>query len=297
MVADPVYAPKTNFTSVTTVQPTFRVVPPDTTFYPPVPVKYADISVTNVVKYGTENGRPVKIWENTRTYPDHSTSLERTSVDETYKTGSHSITVVSPDGSTSTTSETFSIPNYKPNSTAPIDFDVVKTSPISSTPLPINTSPLSYPVTPIDPVTGYPTPSTVTPVTGTVPTSATGQDLINAPMPSYAFPALAEFVPFDLQPVTDIMSGANVMFTNIGNQLTSATTAFDSTKALLNGGWTAPVYPSGSCGESLAFDFHGKHVDLCPPLINFTAKSSPIVEPMVTIGGMVTAITIFFGGF
>ena len=47
----------------------------------------------------------------------------------------------------------------------------------------------------------------------------------------------------------------------------------------------------------LHFDFHGKHVDLCPPLVNSTQQFSPIVSSVVTLGGMAFAIAIFIGGF
>lgn len=296
MVADPAVAPKTNFTQTTTI-PTFRVAPVDSTFYPPVPVKVADVPVTSTVTYPVVNSRSVKQWQNTRTYPDNSTSLETTQIDETYKTGSHTMTTVSPDGASSTTSETFSIPNYVLGSVDPKAYDVVKTSPISKTPLtPTNVS-NPYPSSPVDPITGYPTPSTSTPVSNITPSTATGQDLINAPMPAYSFPALTEFVPFDSNPVTDMISGANLMFTNITAQLAFTKTVFDNTKTMLEGGWTPPVIPAGSCGEALAFNFHGKHIDLCPPLVNSTAVASPIISSVVTIGGMVFAVTIMIGGF
>lgn len=300
MVADPVYAPKPSYIAPVDTAPKWNFAPIAEPAPPPVPYKYADIPVSHsvVVSPSPIGGGNVVQWNNTRTYPDGSTSLETTKIDESIKKGSTSITTVSQSGFSSTTSSTFDVPNYVAGSSDPRAYDVVKTSPVSTTPLPINYNAVSpYSISSIDPSTGYPIPSTVTPGTNTLPSTATGQDLLNAPMPSYSFPALAEFVPFDANPITDMISGAELMFSNIRDQITSTTTVFDNTKTMLQGGWTPPVIPAGSCGESLSFNFHGKHIDLCPPLVNATAVGAPIVTPVVTIGGMVLSVTIMIGGF
>lgn len=294
-------APKPSYTPTDTVSaPQWKFAPSTQPAPPPVVYEYAQIPVQpTVITYPSPlGGGNVVQFNNTRTYPDGSTSQETTKIDEQQKRGSTTITTIAPNGGSSSTSWTFDAPNYVSGSTDPKAYDVVKTSPVSNTPLPINYSPSSsYPAAPINPSTGYPTSSEVVPVTQAPASTATGQDLLNAPMPSYSFPALTEFVPFDSNPITDMINGADLMFTNITNQISATTSVFDNTKAMLNGGWEPPVIPAGACGESLAFDFHGKHVDLCPPLVRATAIGAPIVEPVVTIGGMIFSVTIILGGF
>jgi hypothetical protein len=43
----------------------------------------------------------------------------------------------------------------------------------------------------------------------------------------------------------------------------------------------------------MAFDFHNKHVDLCPPMAQQTAKIAPLVTLLLTISGIVLAIRIY----
>lgn len=289
-------SPNVAFAPNTTVldAPTFAYADPLPIAPPPVVIKVADIPSTNTVSNLTLNGRPVKQWTSTTVYPDGSTLQEQTQIDEILKTGSRTSTTINSTGASSTVSVLFDAPYYKSGSTNPEDYAVIKTSPVSVTPLSLGSI---FPTPLVDPLTGLGIPNSSTSAPLPTISTATGQDLINAPMPSYSFPALAEFVPFDSNPITDMITGANLMFTNISNQISSTSTVFDNTKALLKGGWTPPVIPSGSCGESLAFNFHGKHIDLCPPLVNATAVGAPIVAPVVTIGGMVLSVTIMIGGF
>lgn len=294
MVASPsgVYSPKTTYET-----PTFRVAPSDLTFYPPVPVHFTDVPVQSTVSDTLVAGKPVKQWENTRHYSDGSASRETILIDETAKKGVRSTTVIASNSASSTTSETFDIPNYVPGSTDPANYDIGKNGPVITGTAPIKNGTTSG--TPIiDPVTGYPT-TTPDPFanTGSLPTTAEGQDIINAPMPSYNVPTVGDFVPFDSNPISEMITGSSELFSNISNQIASTKTVFDNTKLMLEGGWTPPVIPAGSCGDSMAFDFHGRHIDLCPPLVNSTAVASPIVSSVVTIGGMGFAVMIFIGGF
>lgn len=116
-------------------------------------------------------------------------------------------------------------------------------------------------------------------------------------MPSYSLPSTPDFIPFDSNPITELVDESAELFQNINDQITSTKTVFDNTLSMIQGGWNPPPIPPGSCGDSLAFDFHGKHVDLCPPLVNSTQQFSPIVSSVVTLGGMAFAIAIFIGGF
>lgn len=290
--ADGSYAPKTTYEA-----PTFKVVPPDSTFYPPVPVQIDTVPVQSTVSDAVVLGKTVRKWENTRNYPDGSVSRETVLIDETAKKGVRTTTVISKGGASSTVSETFDIPNYVPGSTDPSTYDIGKNGPVTTGTVPINNGTTSgAPI--IDPVTGYPT-TTPDPFvnSGSLPSTAEAQDLINAPMPSYNVPSVGEFIPFDSNPVTDMINGTSELFSNISSQIASTKTVFDNTKSMLQGGWTPPVIPAGSCGDSMAFDFHGRHIDLCPPLVNSTAVASPIVSSVVTIGGMAFAVIIFVGGF
>jgi hypothetical protein len=295
MVSDPSHSPKTTIDA-----PTFRVVPPGSTFYPPVPVVVDHATSSTVVSHTFEGSLPVKQWKTSTDYPDGSKSVEIVDIEEDLKRGDRSFTVESPGGSSSTTSETFNIPNYVPGSTDPRAFDIAKTSPSVNTPHPINTSTSgTAPINAIDPITGYPSPSTPTTpsIDNNIPASQPGQDIINAPMPSYSFPTLGDFTPFEKTSTDGMISDTATLFSNVGSQLTSVKSTFDSTKSLLNGSWTPPTIPPGVCGNTLVLNWHGRAIDLCPPIVDSTSKASPIVSPIVTLGGMGLAISIFLGGF
>jgi hypothetical protein len=298
MSPSPAYAPKGTIDA-----PTFRVVPPDSTFYPPVVVeKVADVPTTTVVSNGFDGSLPVKTWTVSKNFPDGSSSQEVTSINESLKRGVTNYTVISPDGFSNTIGYTFNVPNYVSGSSDPATMQAFKTSPVSNSPQTINTSTSgSIPSTSIDPTTGYPTSpssgaSTYQPASN-LPTTSNGQDIVNAPMPSYSFPDLVDFVPFDVAPVNEMVTGTSELFGNIRTQLTAVKTTFDNTKTLLNGSWTPPAIPPGACGDSLVLNWHGRSIDLCPPIVNSTSKISPIVAPIVTLGGMALSITIFIGGF
>lgn len=281
---------------VTYESPIFRVAPPDSTFYPPVPVKVADVPLNQTVQNTSLAGTPVKQWTNTLHYPDGSSAREVISIDETNKRGVRTTTTISPDGTSNTTSESFYLPNYVPNSTAQNNFDVVKDAPVTNTTGSLSmTTPSTSPT--INPVTGLPFETNSFPNISNSPKTMTGDDIINASMPSYSFPDLVEFVPFDVVPVNNMISETSELFGNIHTQLTAIKTTFDDTKGLLNGSWTPPVIPSGACGDSLVLHWHGKDVDLCPPMLETTSQFSPIVTPLVTLGGMALSIVIFIGGF
>lgn len=293
MVSDPAYAPKTTYTA-----PTFRVAPPNSTFYPPVPVKFVDIPTTTTVSDTFFNGIPVKQWVSTRNYPDGSTSQEITAISETYKKGVHTTTTISPEGTSSTTSQTFDIPNYTPNSTDPSKWDIVQTSPTSTSPLPLNISTVNPTPATIDPVTGYPTTTgNVTLPTSTTPTTTTGQDIVNAPMPSYSLPETGEFDTYDKNIVSSMINDTTDTINNLKNQYDAAKLIYDNTHNLIQNGWDVPEIPPGQCGTSLQMNWHGQMIDLCPPITQNLSIISPVISLLVTIAGSIVAIGIFIAGF
>lgn len=288
---EPTYTPKPTYTSTN-----FNVVPP-TAPAPPPAVIYGNTPVTHTVTSGLEGTLPVKIFTNTRTYSDGSSSQEVIKLSEAYKTGTRSVTTMSADGQTSTTSETFTVPNYSPSTSAnPEAWDVIKTSPVANYPLPINLGTPTAPA-PIDPSTGYPT-TTTEPLplpTESAPTTATGVDLINAPMPSYSFPSLSDFNPFSIEGLSSTMEAFGDMFSNMYDQLTSIGTTFDETKAMLQNGFETPTIRNAQCGTSMQFAWHGQTIDLCPPMTDFLSKFYALFSLLVTISGTVLAIRIYLG--
>ena len=152
--------------------------------------------------------------------------------------------------------------------------------------------------------TGTGTTGTGTSGTGTTGSSGgssasdnTAEKIINAQMPGYNFGTSGDFTNPDKSVVSGMASDITTMFTNIQGQLDSARSTFDSTKAMLNGSWKAPVFPAGSCGDSMSFNFHGRNVDFCPPVMNFTSQYSPLFSSVTSIAGTGLAISIFLGGF
>lgn len=136
--------------------------------------------------------------------------------------------------------------------------------------------------------------------TGTVPVNtgdATADAIVNAKMPSYSLGDVGSFDTYDRSVVDDMHSTTNGFLDNIQNQIDAAQMVYDQTSSLVNGGWQAPQIPAGECGTGMSIDFHGQHVDLCPPIANFLSPISPIVTLLVTIAGTAFAIAIFIGGF
>lgn len=228
-------------------------------------------------------------------YPDNSSSRQTVRVNPRTGQGDISITTLSPDGVPFTISKPFQTTNYPLNGV-----------PYSSIPPEVTISPSPSSISNPEGTTNP--PKIEDSITNTAPTNNTTTNsdtvsnqssdaIINATMPNYSLPNTPEFIPFDSNPITQMIDSASQMFSNIEQQIASTKTVFDNTKLMLEGGWTPPTIPAGSCGDSMAFDFHGRHIDLCPPLANSTAVASPIVSSVVTIGGMAFAVSIFFGGF
>ncbi|OHD86354.1 MAG: hypothetical protein A3I60_00405 [Sulfuricurvum sp. RIFCSPLOWO2_02_FULL_43_45] len=136
--------------------------------------------------------------------------------------------------------------------------------------------------------------------TGSTPVStgdATADAIANADMPAYTLGDTGNFDTLDKTVVTDMSTSANSFLDNVQNQIDAAKTVYDQTSALVSGGWQTPVIPAGECGNGMAMDFHGQHVDLCPSIANFLAPISPLVSFLFTLAGTAFAIAIFLGGF
>jgi hypothetical protein len=184
------------------------------------------------------------------------------------------ITTLSPTGETSTIYKNISTPTYNgsPSTTTFSDPTGSSNTELSTTPPNITTSP--------DAITGQ-----------------NYTDMINAKMPSYSLPETPSFVLFDSLSTSDMVTGVSDMLGNVRTQLSTAKTSFDNTLSLLNGSWTPPQFPAGSCGNFMAFNFHGRHVDFCPPITDFASNASPLFSSIVSIAGTGLAISIFMGGF
>lgn len=278
----------------------------------------------------TPNGNTVTNNPNgstTTTTPDGTTIINNVdgSITTTTSGGISSTTPpISPTTSTTSNGNTVTNnPNGSTTTTTPDGTTIVNnfdgsTSTTSSSGATSTTPPFTpYPTTPITTISPDGTTTVRNPdgsmvitdpngiVTNTPPTLLTLPDGISnqnvcntdTAMPSYTLPDLSDFIPFDSSPITDMISSGQELFSNINNQLASSLTVFNTTKAMIKGSWTPPIFPSGSCGDSMAFDFHGKRIDLCPPLVENTAKYSPIVSGVGTVAGMGFAFSLILGGF
>ncbi len=219
---------------------------------PEVPQVVATVPVTRTVQNTTtSNGLPVQQIVNEINYPDGSKLHEKIELNPTYNVGRITSTTTSPSGTTSTTSQNFSAPkttlpgqpDFSINLGSPdLSYDahikITKTSPVSTIEVPL-TANAADPFTPLpkDPITGLPVADpALNPAATGLPTTASGQDLINAAMPAYAFPSLADFTPFKLSDVTEIITNGSVMINNVNAQLNTAKASFDTTKTLIMGG-------------------------------------------------------------
>ncbi|MDP3465344.1 MAG: hypothetical protein Q8R86_06195 [Sulfuricurvum sp.] len=240
------------------------------------PVTITSVPVTTT-KTTTYNGSdPIDTYVTTKVYPDGSQSSSTVKINTVSKIGTIESTTLAPTGETSSVFDNFVVTQY---------IGTLNNVPLSP---PTGTTFIGTP------------PSSTIPTTVTNPDNISNQDpntIINAKMPNYSFPASPSFVLFDTAYTNDMVSGVSDMFGNIRIQLSLAKTTFDDTKSLLNGSWTPPQFPAGSCGNSMAFDFHGRHVDFCPPITNFTSQYSPLFSSVISIAGTGLAIGIFIGGF
>ncbi len=135
--------------------------------------------------------------------------------------------------------------------------------------------------------------------TGTVPVNtgdATADAIVNAPMPAYSLPDNGDFEHLSKTNNDSMADTADGLIDNISNQIDSVKTVYDQTQTLLTDGFTAPNIPTGQCGNGLQLDIWGKHIDLCPEITNFISPYSNLIALLITMAGLVFAISIFLGG-
>ena len=244
--------------------------------------------VTETTTTPIASGGTVSTTKKTTTFTDGSSSIETVRINPIYKTGDFSITSLAPTGETQTSTRSFIIPDLVAPSVSNPNPSLVghvkPTGPwVNSTPSSVTPGvPSTIPYNPLDP--------------NAITDPTKPQDILNAQMSAYSLPDPLDFVPFDSNPITDLVNGSQELFNNVSTQLATTKTTFDNTMTMINGGWVPPVIPVGACGDSMAFNFHGKHIDLCPPLAEKTAVVAPIVSTLFTIGGMVLGVTIVLGG-
>jgi hypothetical protein len=140
--------------------------------------------------------------------------------------------------------------------------------------------------------------------TGTGTTSGNGLtkaeliDVLNTGVNTPSIPSNGNFDSLGTDDLTSLEQSGTSFIDNVKGQIDSMSTVYNSTQNIINNGWGSSVsVPSGSCGAGMQLNFHGKNVDLCPPLSNFLGIASPVVSLLVTISGIAFSIAIFIGGF
>lgn len=143
--------------------------------------------------------------------------------------------------------------------------------------------PVPEPVPVIDPVTGEPVPAP-----STVPSIE--------PMPNVSMPGVPDVLDFSIDDMDKFRYNATTMSRNILDQVDNVQNTFTNTMSILNQGFPPVTLPTGSCGSSMAFDFYGKHIDLCPPLANTSAQFAPLFQLLIFMVGLIASIKIFISG-
>lgn len=142
--------------------------------------------------------------------------------------------------------------------------------------------PLPDPV--IDPATGEPVPVTPSPYPAI------------EPMPNVSMPAVPDVLDFSIDDMDKFRYNATTMSYNILDQVDNVQNTFTNSMNILNQGFPPVQLPTGSCGSSMAFDFYGKHIDLCPPLANTSAQFAPLFQLLIFMVGLIASIKIFISG-
>lgn len=143
--------------------------------------------------------------------------------------------------------------------------------------------PAPAPAPVIDPVTGLPAPAPAP-----VP--------VIEPMPNVAMPAVPNVLDFSIDDMDKFRYNATTMSRNILDQVDNVQNTFTNTMSILNQGFPPVQLPTGSCGSSMAFNFYGKHIDLCPPLANTSAQFAPLFQLLIFMVGLIASIKIFISG-
>ncbi|TDA63572.1 hypothetical protein E0765_06985 [Sulfuricurvum sp. IAE1] len=201
----------------------------------PSPSVIAHVPQTTTKTTTYDGADPVVVYNTARTYPDGSQVTDQYRINTATRVGTLSSTSLAPTGETTTVTTKFSVPDL-----------VVTPTKVSGT---LEVSPSTPPIS-----TSASDPSPY-PISSSSPDLISAQDpstIINAVMPSYSLPSTPDFIPFDSNPITELVDESAELFQNINDQITSTKMVFDNTLSMIQGGWNPPPIPPGSCGDSLA---------------------------------------------
>ena len=127
------------------------------------------------------------------------------------------------------------------------------------------------------------------------PTSTPAVD--PATMPDYLFPDVPNILNFSTDDMEHFETDVATLGQNLNTQIGNIQTTFGDTYAMLSQGFPAPsLDTSGSCGSSMAFNFAGKSIDLCPTLTTTSARFAPLFSMLTFLMGLFVAIKIYLSG-
>ena len=177
---------------------------------------------------------------------------------------------------------------------APAPAPVVNPKP-EPAPLP-DPAPAPYAPPAVDP-SPTPAPGTINPDPTFVPDPssppASSPDTINV---SYTMPNVPDFTDFSLDDLDHLKYDFSALTDNVNGQISNVDQAFRDSFTIINQGFQPLSIPSGTCGNSMAFDFVGHHVDLCPTLTSVSSRFAPMISLFVFFLGFIIAIKVFIYG-
>jgi hypothetical protein len=177
---------------------------------------------------------------------------------------------------------------------APAPAPVVNPAP-QPAPLP-DVAPAPYTPPAVDP-SSTPKPGTVNPDPTFTPDPssppASSPDVIPV---SYTMPNVPDFTDFGLDDLEHLQYDFTALTNNVNGQVSNIDQAFRDTFTIINQGFPPLSIPSGTCGNSMAFDFAGRHVDLCPTLTSVSSRFAPMISLFVFFLGGFLAVKVFIYG-
>lgn len=116
------------------------------------------------------------------------------------------------------------------------------------------------------------------------------------PLPNVAMPGVPDVLDFSIDDMDRFRYQAALMGDNILDQVDNVQNTFTNTMSVLDQGFPPVSLPSGTCGSSMAFNFYGRHIDLCPPLAESSAQFAPLFQLLIFLVGLIASIKIFISG-
>lgn len=116
------------------------------------------------------------------------------------------------------------------------------------------------------------------------------------PLPNVAMPGIPDVLDFSIDDMDRFRYQAELMSDNILDQVDNVQNTFTNTMNILNQGFPPVSLPDGTCGSSMAFNFYGRHIDLCPPLAESSAQFAPLFQLLIFLVGLIASIKIFISG-